>query len=55
MHGNTELLLFAGMLTDCVQKEDVPKEGNMLTISENIQPGKQEAQPCVKQSTGSVC
>lgn len=54
MHGNTELLLFAGMLTDCVQK-DAPKEGNMLTISENIHPGKEEAQPSVRHSIGSVC
>lgn len=43
MHGNTELLLFAGMSTDCVQKEVVPKEGNTLTISKNIHPGKEES------------
>lgn len=35
-HGNTELLLFAEILTDCVRKEVVPKEGNMLIISRNI-------------------
>lgn len=55
MHGNTELPLLAGMLTDCAQREIVPKEGNMLTISKNIHPGKEEAQPSVRQITSSVC
>lgn len=52
MHGNTELLLFAGMLTDCVEREVVPKEGNMLRTSKNIHPGKEEAQPSARQTTG---
>lgn len=49
IHGNTELLLFAEILTGCVQKEVVPKEDNMLIISKNIKhnPGKEEAQSSV--------
>lgn len=53
-HGNTELPSFAGMLTDQVQKEIMPKEGNMLTVSKNVHPGKEEAQPSVRQTTSSV-